>query len=139
MQISLTLIQSINHAKLTICIKSQFLVTFNSLFTGSSSLSVFPRGVLYLFSGYINYLQSASFSTELVQKLWLLRYVTGGRGKTEQSEKHSLITYMRKNLEFQILKKKTGYRPTDRRTVVGPRPKVPVRPKNHLNTLPRTS
>ena len=47
MQISLKLIQAINHAKSTICIKFQLLVTFSSLFTGSSSLSVFPRGVLY--------------------------------------------------------------------------------------------
>ena len=47
MQISLKLIQSINHAESTICIKFQLLVTFSSLFTGSSSLSVFPRGVLY--------------------------------------------------------------------------------------------
>ena len=48
MQISLKLIQLINHAKLTIYIKFQLLVTFSSLFTGSSSLSVFPRGVLYV-------------------------------------------------------------------------------------------
>ena len=47
MQISLKIIRSINHAKSTICIKFQLLVTFSSLFTGSSSLSVFPRGVLY--------------------------------------------------------------------------------------------
>ena len=47
MQIGLKLIQSINHAKLTICIRFQFFETFSSLFTGSSSLSVFPRGVLY--------------------------------------------------------------------------------------------
>ena len=37
-----------NHAKLTIYIKFQLLVTFSSLFAGSSSLAVFPRGVLYL-------------------------------------------------------------------------------------------
>ena len=43
MQISLKLIQAINHAKSTVCIKFQL----SSLFTGSSSLSVFPRGVLY--------------------------------------------------------------------------------------------
>ena len=30
------------------CIKFQLLVTFSSLFTGSSSLSVFARGVLYV-------------------------------------------------------------------------------------------
>ena len=48
MQISLKLIQAINHAKSTVCIKYQLLVTFSSLFTGSSSLSVFPQGVLYL-------------------------------------------------------------------------------------------
>ena len=48
MQISLKLIQGINHAKSTVFIKSQLLVTFNSLFTGSSSSSVFPRGVLYI-------------------------------------------------------------------------------------------
>ena len=47
MQISLKFIQAINHAKSTVCIKFQLLVTFSSLFTGSSSLSVFPRGVLY--------------------------------------------------------------------------------------------
>ena len=33
--------------KVTVCIKFQLLVIFTSLFTGSSSLSVFPRGVLY--------------------------------------------------------------------------------------------
>ena len=43
MQISLKLIWLINHAKITVCIKFQLLVTFSSLFTGSSSLSVFPR------------------------------------------------------------------------------------------------
>ena len=48
MQISLKLIQLINHAKITVCIKFQSLVTFSSLFTGSSSLSVFPRSVLYI-------------------------------------------------------------------------------------------
>ena len=48
MQISLKFIQLINHANLTICIKFQLLVTFSSLFAGSSSLAVFPRGVLYL-------------------------------------------------------------------------------------------
>ena len=47
MQISLKLIRLINHAKITVCIKFQLLVTFSSLFTGSSSLSVFPRSVLY--------------------------------------------------------------------------------------------
>ena len=47
MQISLKLIQAINHAKSTVCIKFELLVTFGCLFTGSSSLSVFPRGVLY--------------------------------------------------------------------------------------------
>ena len=47
MQISLKFIQGINHAKSTTCIKFQLLVTFSSLFTGSSSLSVFARGVLY--------------------------------------------------------------------------------------------
>ena len=46
MQISLKLIRLINHAKITVCIKFQLLVTFSSLFTGSSSLSVFPRSVL---------------------------------------------------------------------------------------------
>ncbi len=46
MQISLKLIQLINHAKSTNCKKFQLLLTFSSLFTGSSSLSVFPRGVL---------------------------------------------------------------------------------------------
>ena len=53
MQISLKLIQSINHAELTIYIKFQVLVTFSSLFTGSSSLSVFPRGVLYISRTYL--------------------------------------------------------------------------------------
>ena len=48
MQISLKFIQAINHAKSTTCIKFQLFVTFSSLFTGSSSLSVFARGVLYL-------------------------------------------------------------------------------------------
>ena len=48
MQISLKLIQRINHAKSTVCIKFQLLVTFSSLFTASSSLSVFPRSVLYI-------------------------------------------------------------------------------------------
>ena len=48
MQISLKLIRLMNHAKMTVCIKFQLLVTFSSLFTGSSSLSVFPRSVLYL-------------------------------------------------------------------------------------------
>ena len=47
MQISFKLIQRINYAELTICMKFQFFVTFSSLFTGSSSLFVFPRGVLY--------------------------------------------------------------------------------------------
>ena len=50
MQISLKLIQSRNYAKKSIYIKFQLLVTFSYLFTGSSSLSVFPRGVLYLFT-----------------------------------------------------------------------------------------
>ena len=49
MQISLKLIQGINHAKSTVCIKFQLLVTFSSLFTASSSLSVFARSVLYHF------------------------------------------------------------------------------------------
>ena len=48
MQISLKVIRLINHAKITVCIKFQFPVTFSSLFTGSSSLSVFPRSVLYV-------------------------------------------------------------------------------------------
>ena len=48
MQISLKLIRLINHAKITISIKFQLLVTFSSLFTGSSSFSVFPRSVLYV-------------------------------------------------------------------------------------------
>ena len=48
MQISLKFIQAINHAKSTIYIKFQLLVTFSFLVTGSSSLSVFPRGVLYV-------------------------------------------------------------------------------------------
>jgi len=52
MQISLKLIRLINHAKITVCIKFQLLVTFSSLFTGSSSLSVFPRSVLYTISWY---------------------------------------------------------------------------------------
>jgi len=47
MQISLKIIQSINHAKSTVCIKFQLLVTFSSLFTASSSLPVFPPSVLY--------------------------------------------------------------------------------------------
>ena len=47
MQISLKLIRLINHVKITVCIKFQLLVTFSSLFTGSSSLSVFPRGVFH--------------------------------------------------------------------------------------------
>ena len=51
MQISLKLIRLINHAKRTVCIKFQLLVIFSSLLTGSSSLSVFPRGVLYLHDG----------------------------------------------------------------------------------------
>ena len=38
MQISSKLIRGINHAKSTVCIKFQFLVTFSSLFTASSSL-----------------------------------------------------------------------------------------------------
>ena len=50
MQISLRLILSINHAKLTMCIRFQLLVTFSSLVTGSSSLSVFLWGVLFLLS-----------------------------------------------------------------------------------------
>ena len=48
MQISLKIIRSINHAKSTVCIKFQFLVTFSSLFTASSSLSVFPPSVLHV-------------------------------------------------------------------------------------------
>ena len=47
MQISLKLIQAINHAKSTVCMKFQLLVTFISLFTAPSSLSVFPPSVLY--------------------------------------------------------------------------------------------
>ena len=53
MQISLKIIQSINHAKSIVCIKFQLLVTFSSLFTGASSLSVFPRGVLYISRTYL--------------------------------------------------------------------------------------
>ena len=49
MQISLKLIQGINHAKSTVCIKFPLLVTFSFLFTASSSLSVFPRSVLYMY------------------------------------------------------------------------------------------
>ena len=48
MQISLKLIQAINHAKSTVCIKFLLLVTFSSLFTASSSLSVLTQSVLYL-------------------------------------------------------------------------------------------
>ena len=48
MQISLKLIGLINHAKITVCIKFQFFVISSSLFTDSSSLSVFPRSVLYV-------------------------------------------------------------------------------------------
>ena len=48
MQISLKLIWSINHAKSTVCIKFQLLVTFSSLFTASSNLPVFPLSVLYV-------------------------------------------------------------------------------------------
>ena len=48
MQISLKFIRLINHARITVCIKFQLLMTFSSLFTGSSSLSVFPRSVLYI-------------------------------------------------------------------------------------------
>ena len=48
MQISLKIIRSINHAKSTICIKFQLLVTSSSLFTASSSLPVFPPSVLYI-------------------------------------------------------------------------------------------
>ncbi len=48
MQISLKLIRGINKAKSTVCIKFQFLLTFSSLFTASSSLSVFGRSVLYM-------------------------------------------------------------------------------------------
>ena len=48
MQISLKIIRSINHAKSTVCIKFQLLVTFSSLFTASSSLPVFPPSVLYI-------------------------------------------------------------------------------------------
>ena len=48
MQISLKLIRGINHAKSTVCMKFKLLVTFNSLFTASSSLSVFARSVLYI-------------------------------------------------------------------------------------------
>ena len=51
MQISLKLIWGINHANLTVCIKFQLLVTFSSLFTASSSLSVFARSVLYVIWG----------------------------------------------------------------------------------------
>ena len=47
MQISLKFIWAINQAKSTACIKFQLLVIFSSLFTDSSSLSVFPRSVLY--------------------------------------------------------------------------------------------
>ena len=47
MQIRLKLIRSINHAKSTVYIKFQLLVTFSSLFTASSSLPVFPLSVLY--------------------------------------------------------------------------------------------
>ncbi len=47
MQISLKLLRGINHAKSTVCIKFQLLVTFSTLFTASSSLSVFARSVLY--------------------------------------------------------------------------------------------
>ena len=47
MQISLKIIRSINHTKSTVCIKFQLLATFSSLFTASSSLSVFPPSVLY--------------------------------------------------------------------------------------------
>ena len=56
MQISLKFIRGINHAKSTICIKFQLLVTFSSLFTGSSSLSVFERGVLYHHSVILLYI-----------------------------------------------------------------------------------
>ncbi len=45
MQISLKLLRGINHAKSTVYIKFQLLVTFSSLFTASSSLSVFARSV----------------------------------------------------------------------------------------------
>ena len=47
MQISLKLIQAINHAKSTVCTKFQLLVTFSSLFTASSVLQAFPRLLLY--------------------------------------------------------------------------------------------
>ena len=46
---------SINYAKSTVCIKFQLLVTFSSLFTGSSSLSVFPRSVLYVFRDMVTH------------------------------------------------------------------------------------
>ena len=48
MQISLKFIRGINYAKSTTCIKFQLLVTFSSLFTGSSILPVFALSVLYL-------------------------------------------------------------------------------------------
>ena len=48
MQISLKIIRSINHAKSTVCIKFQLIVTSSSLFTASSSLPVFPPSVLYV-------------------------------------------------------------------------------------------
>ena len=48
MQISLKLIQAINHAKSTVCTKFQLLVTFTSLFTASSVLQAFPRLLLYV-------------------------------------------------------------------------------------------
>ena len=60
MQISLKLIHAINHAKSTVCIKFQLLVIFSSIFTGSSSLSVFPRGVLYV-SGILLELSTEEF------------------------------------------------------------------------------
>ena len=47
MQISLKFIRGLNHAKSTTCIKFQLLVTFSSLFTGSSILPVFALSVLY--------------------------------------------------------------------------------------------
>ena len=49
MQISSKFIQAMNHAKSITCIKFLLLVTFSSLFTGSSSLSFFARGVLYYY------------------------------------------------------------------------------------------
>ena len=61
MQISLKLIRSINHAKSTVYIKFQLLVTFSSLFTASSSLPVFPLSVLYLVRGVEDKKKASSF------------------------------------------------------------------------------